>query len=104
MDILKDSSASSSVLSYGLKIPADGNGAEFSSTVDVSSLEVLEPSQVAKKIADGLRSNSPSAELIGTAVESFLKMEASFKLIMMVLTYTLQWKMERLLYLVVKKI
>ena len=83
------SSASSSVLSYGLKIPADGNGAEFSSTVDVSSFETLTPSQLAKKIADGLRSNSPSAEIIGTAVDSIPEDGSSFRINHDGLTYTL---------------
>ena len=41
-------SASSSILSYGLKIPADGNGGLFSTTVDVSKLDVLNKAQISK--------------------------------------------------------
>ncbi len=82
-------SASSSVLSYGLKIPADGNGAEFSTTVDVSKLDVLNMSQVSKKIAEGLRADSPSTEIIGTAVSSIPEDGKSFRINHDGLSYTL---------------
>ena len=82
-------SASSSVLSYGLKIPADGNGAAFSTTVDISKNDSLTPSEIAKKIADGLRTNSPSSEIIGTAVESIPKDGSSFRVNYDGLVYTL---------------
>ncbi len=82
-------SASSSVLSYGLTIPADGNGAAFTTTVDISKNESLQPSEIAKKIADGLRANSPSSEVIGTAVKSIPKDGSSFRINYDGLTYTL---------------
>ena len=81
-------SASSSILSYGLKIPADGNGGEFTTTVDVSKLDVLNKAQISKKIAEGLRADSPSAELIGTAVTSIPKDGKSFRINHDGLTYT----------------
>ena len=84
--------ASSSVLSYGLKIPSDGNGAEFSTTIDVSKNDSLRTSEIAKKIADGLRENSPSSEIIGTAVESIPVDGSSFRINYDGLTYTLTMK------------
>ncbi len=81
--------ASSSVLSYGLKIPSDGNGAEFSTTIDVSKNDSLQTSEIAKKIADGLRANSPSSEIIGTAIESIPVDGSSFRINYDGLTYTL---------------
>ena len=77
------------MLSYGLTIPADGNGAAFTTTVDISKNESLQPSQIAKKIADGLRANSPSSEVIGTAVKSIPKDGSSFRINYDGLTYTL---------------
>ncbi len=82
-------SAASSILSYGLKIPADGNGAEFSASVDLSEFETLQPSDVAKKIVEELRTNSPSTEVIGTAVDSIPKDGSSFRINHDGLTYTL---------------
>lgn len=82
-------SAASAVLSYGLTIPADGNGAAFSTTIDVSKNEILQPSEIAKRIASGLRANSPSSEVIGTAIKSIPKDGSSFKINYDGLTYTL---------------
>ena len=51
-------SSSSSVLSYGLTLPATGTGSSFSTTVDASLLNKVTPSIVSKKLAEGLRANS----------------------------------------------
>ncbi len=80
--------ASSSILSYGLKLPANDNGAEFSTTVDVSGFKTLNTSEISKKIAEGLRANSPSVEIIGTALASIPEDGTSFRMNYDGLTYT----------------
>ena len=55
--------ASSAVVSYGLSIPATGTGTAFSGTLDIAELDSLSTSEVAKKLAEELRSHSPSIEI-----------------------------------------
>ena len=54
------SSASSSVLSYGLTLPAAGSGSSFTTTIDMSDFDQLNTSEVSQKLTEGLRQNSPS--------------------------------------------
>lgn len=82
-------SSSSSVLSYGLTLPATGTGSSFSTTVDVSLLNEVTPSIVSKKLAEGLRANSPSVEIIGNSISSLPVDGSSFKIEHDGLTYTL---------------
>ena len=48
--------ASSAVISYGLSIPATGTGTAFSGTLDISERDSLTTSEVAKELANELRS------------------------------------------------
>ena len=50
-------SASSSILSYGLTIPASGSGSSFTTTVDMSGFDNLNTDEVSLKIVEGLREN-----------------------------------------------
>ena len=82
-------SASSSILSYGLNIPDTENGCDFPATVDFSKTENLTKFEVSKKIADGLRSDSPSIELLGNSLSSIPADGTSFQINHDSLTYTL---------------
>ena len=82
-------SASSSILSYGLNIPDTENGCDFPTTVDFSKSENLSKFAVAKKIADGIRSDSPSIELLGNSLSSIAADGTSFQINHDSLTYTL---------------
>ena len=48
------SSSSSSILSYGLTIPASGSGTSFTTTVDMSGFDSLNTTEVSTKIVEGL--------------------------------------------------
>ena len=82
-------SASSSVLKYGLTIPQTGTGSTFTTTLDASELNDITPHNISKKLADGLRANSPSIEISGTSISALPKDGSSFKINHDSLTYTL---------------
>ena len=84
--------ASSAIVSYGLSIPATSSGSSFSTTVDVSGFENLTTSEVSKKIAEGLRANSPSIEILGNSIANIPEDGSSFRINHDGLTYTLTMK------------
>ena len=86
------SSSSSSVLSYGLTIPASGSGTSFTTTVDMSGFDSLNTNEVSTKIVEGLRENSPSIEILGKSIQSLPEDGASFRINHDNLTYTLTMK------------
>ena len=86
------SSSSSSILSYGLTIPASGSGTSFTTTVDMSGFESLNTTEVSTKIIEGLRENSPSIEILGKSIKSLPDDGASFRINHDNLTYTLTMK------------
>ena len=75
--------SSSSILSYGLSMPATGSGSSFTTTKSLSGFDVLSTSEVAKKIAEGLRENSPSIEILGSHFQISQRMDQALGLIMM---------------------
>ncbi len=81
--------ASSAVVSYGLSIPATGTGTAFSGTLDISELDSLSTSEVAKKLAEELRSNSPSIEILGSSLADVPEDGSNFRINHDGLTYTL---------------
>jgi flagellar hook-associated protein FlgK len=86
------SSSSSSILSYGLTIPASGSGTSFTTTVDMSGFDSLNTNEVSTKIVEGLRENSPSIEILGKSIQSLPEDGASFRINHDNLTYTLTMK------------
>ena len=86
------SSSSSSILSYGLTIPASGSGTSFTTTVDMSGFDSLNTTEVSTKIVEGLRENSPSIEILGKSIKSLPDDGASFRINHDNLTYTLTMK------------
>ena len=86
------SSSSSSILSYGLTIPASGSGTSFTTTVDMSGFDSLNTTEVSTKIVEGLRENSPSIEILGKSIKSLPDEGASFRINHDNLTYTLTMK------------
>ncbi len=86
------SSSSSSILSYGLTIPASGSGTSFTTTVDMSGFESLNTTEVSTKIVEGLRENSPSIEILGKSIKSLPEDGSSFRINHDNLTYTLTMK------------
>ena len=86
------SSSSSSVLSYGLTIPASGSGTSFTTTVDMSGFDSLNTTEVSTKIVEGLRENSPSIEILGKSIQSLPEDGTSFRINHDNLTYTLTMK------------
>ena len=86
------SSSSSSILSYGLTIPASGTGTSFTTTVDMSGFDSLNTTEVSTKIIEGLRENSPSIEILGKSIKSLPDEGASFRINHDNLTYTLTMK------------
>ena len=86
------SSSSSSILSYGLTIPASGSGTSFTTTVDMSGFDSLNTTEVSTKIVEGLRENSPSIEILGKSIQSLPEDGASFRINHDNLTYTLTMK------------
>ena len=81
--------ASSAVVSYGLSIPATGTGTAFSGTLDIAELDSLSTSEVAKKLAEELRSNSPSIEILGSSLADVPEDGSNFRINHDGLTYTL---------------
>ena len=81
--------ASSAVISYGLSIPATGTGTAFSGTLDISELDSLSTSEVAKELAKNLRSNSPSIEILGSSLANVPEDGSSFRINHDGLAYTL---------------
>jgi len=81
--------ASSSILSYGLALPTTGTGSQLTTTVNVSQSENLTQAEVSKKIAEGLRTNSPSIEIIGNSIDALPSDGSSFNIKHDGLTYTL---------------
>ena len=86
------SAASSSVLSYGLTLPATGSGSSFTTTVDMSDFDQLNTSEVSNKLAEGLRQNSPSVEVLGKSIKDLPSEGSSFRINHDNLTYTLTMK------------
>ena len=84
--------ASSSVISYGLSIPATGSGTAFSGTLDISELDNLSTSEVAKELAEELRTHSPSIEISGKSLANIPEDGSSFKINHDGLTYALTMK------------
>ena len=82
-------SASSSVLKYGLTLPTTGSGSSFTTTIDATQLTNISPLSISQKIAEGLRANSPSVEISGTSITSLPSDGSSFKIKHDGLTYTL---------------
>ena len=72
--------ASSAIVSDRLSIPATSSGSSFSTTVDVSGFENLTTSEVSKKIAEGLRANSPSIEILGNSIANIPEDGSSFRI------------------------
>ena len=85
-------SASSSILSYGIKLPATGTGSDFTTTQDLSMSENLSQFDVSKKLVEGLRENSPSVEISGISINSLPPDGSSFKMNHDNLTYTFTMK------------
>ena len=85
-------SASSSILSYGLTLPASGTGSSFTTTVDMSEFDGLNTSEVSAKIVEGLRANSPSTEILGKSLASLPEEGTSFRINHDNLTYNLTMK------------
>ena len=81
--------ASSAVISYGLSIPATGTGTAFSGTLDISERDNLTTSEVAKELANELRSYSPSIEIIGKSLANIPEDGSSFRINHDGLTYAL---------------
>ena len=81
--------ASSAVVSYGLSIPATGTGTAFSGTLDIAELDSLSTSEVSKKLAEELRSYSPSIEILGNSLENVPEDGSSFRVNHDGLSYTL---------------
>ena len=81
--------ASSAVVSYGLSIPATGTGTAFSGTLDIAELDSLSTSEVAKELAEELRSNSPSIEILGSSLTDVPEDGSNFRINHDGLTYTL---------------
>lgn len=81
--------ASSSILSYGLTLPATGTGSNFTTTQNLSLQNEISPAVISSKIAEGLRANSPSTEIEGTSIASLPDDGNSFKINHDGLTYTL---------------
>ena len=75
-----------------MSIPATSSGSSFSTTVDVSGFENLTTSEVSKKIAEGLRANSPSIEILGNSIANIHGDGSSFRINHDGLTYTLTMK------------
>ena len=84
--------ASSAVISYGLSIPATGSGTSFSGTLDISGLDNLSVSEVAKELAEELRTPSPSIEISGNSIATIPEDGSSFRINHDGLTYTLTMK------------
>tara|TARA_X000000950_G_scaffold109117_1_gene137549 strand:- start:811 stop:4629 length:3819 start_codon:yes stop_codon:yes gene_type:complete len=84
--------ASSAVISYGLSIPATGSGTAFSGTLDIAELDNLTTSEVAKELAEELRTPSPSIEILGKSIAGIPKDGSSFRINHDGLTYTLTMK------------
>ncbi len=82
-------SASSAVISYGLSIPATGSGTAFSGTLDISELDNLTAAEVAKELAEELRTPSPSIEILGKSLANVPEDGSSFRINHDGLTYTL---------------
>ena len=82
-------SASSAVISYGLSIPATGSGTAFSGTLDIAELDNLTSAEVAKKLAEELRTPSPSIEILGKSLANVPEDGSSFRINHDGLTYTL---------------
>ena len=72
--------ASSAVISYGLSIPATGSGTSFSGTLDISGLDNLSVSEVAKELAEELRTPSPSIEISGNSIATIPEVGSSFRI------------------------
>ncbi len=81
--------ASSAVVSYGLSIPATGTGTAFSGTLDISELDSLSTSEVAKELAQELRSYSPSIEILGSSLANIPEDGSNFRINHDGLAYTL---------------
>ena len=86
------SAASSSVLSYGLTLPATGSGSSFTTTIDMSDFDQLNTSEVSKNLVEGLRQNSPSVEVLGKSIKDLPSEGSSFRINHDNLTYTLTMK------------
>ena len=84
--------ASSAVISYGLSIPATGSGTSFSGTIDISERDKLTASEVAKELAEELRTPSPSIEISGNSLANIPEDGSSFRINHDGLTYTLTMK------------
>jgi len=85
-------SASSSVLSYGLTVPASGSGSSFTTTVNMSGFDQLNTKEVSNKLAEGLREGSPSIEVLGKSIKDLPSEGSSFRINHDNLTYTLTMK------------
>ncbi|MAI60770.1 MAG: flagellar hook-associated protein FlgK [Rickettsiales bacterium] len=81
--------SSSSILSFGLSLPATGTGTSFSTTLNASGFDNLSTAEVSKKLAEGLRTNSPSIEVLGKSLTNVPDDGSSFKINHDGLTYTL---------------
>ena len=81
--------SSSSILSFGLSLPATGTGTSFTTTLDASGFDNLSTAEVSKKLAEGLRTNSPSIEVLGKSLASVPEDGSSFRINHDGLTYTL---------------
>ena len=81
--------ASSSVLSYGITLAGTGTSSNFTSTVNASQFESVSPSIISKKLAENLRSNSPSVEIIGNSIDTIPSDGSSFKIDHDGLTYNI---------------
>ena len=72
-----------------MSIPATGTGTDFSGTLDISELDSLSTSEVSKKLAEELRSYSPSIEILGNSLENVPEDGSSFRVNHDGLSYTL---------------
>ena len=75
-----------------MSIPATGSGTSFSGTLDISGLDNLSVSEVAKELAEELRTPSPSIEISGNSIASVPEDGSSFRINHDGLTYTLTMK------------
>ena len=63
-----------------MSIPATGSGTAFSGTLDIAELDNLTSAEVAKKLAEELRTPSPSIEILGKSLANVPEDGSSFRI------------------------
>ena len=81
--------ASSSVLTYGLTLPATGSGNSITASVDATKFEEVSSKIISQKLAEALRADSPSIEIHGNSIDKLPEDGSFFNIQHDGLTYTL---------------